>query len=279
MLTICNLPVFFPGKDQDLTEKYELLFKEFYVSGMPKETVHMLRISVEGCGETRISDYDYDYELAPFRFLKRGNEIKVWNRHCEDGYVLINPPWNSAVIRETASASDITSTNLLQIAFSSFLSMNQGLFMHGAVIAYHKSGIIFTASPGGGKSTQAAIWRSALGAEIINGDKAMLRLNDSDVMVYGSPWSGSSAFKVNKGVPLKAIIVLEKGNFNIIHQIKGTAQLYELGQHIYFPYWHKNLINSTLSVLDALYKRVPIFRLTCKPDETAAFLVRETIFG
>ncbi|MGL6200074.1 MAG: hypothetical protein ACRC3H_14195 [Lachnospiraceae bacterium] len=277
MLRICGLPVIFPGKDQDLAEKYELLFKEFYVSGRPRETVPMLRISVEGCEETRISAYDY--ELAPFRFLKRGYEIKVWNRHYGDGYVLINPPWNSAVIRETTCASDITGTNLLQIAFSSFLSMNQGLFMHGAVIAYQKSGIIFTASPGGGKSTQAAIWQSVLGAEIINGDKAMIRLKDSGVMVYGSPWSGSSAFRVNKGVPLKAIIVLEKGNFNIIHQMKGTAQLYELGKHIYFPYWHKNLINSTLSVLDALFRQVPIFRLTCKPDETAAFLVRETIFG
>jgi len=276
MLAICRLPIIFCGEDENLAAEYQQLFKEFFVSSIPANKGPALEVAIESGEDMDVSGYDY--ELAPFRFLKSGDEIKVWNRYCRDGYVLLKAPWNRAVIHETASVSDITRLNLFQMAFSSFLSNNQGIFMHGAVIAYQNSGIIFTASPGGGKSTQADLWQHRLGAEIINGDKAMLCLNERGTMVYGSPWSGSSDYKLNKGVLLKAVIVLEKGDSNKIRLMKGAERLSELGVHIYFPYWCKALIDSTMLGLDELFKCVPVYQLICKPDEEAVHLVKETVF-
>ena len=98
--------------------------------------------------------------------------------------------------------------------------------MHGAVVSYKDYGIIFTASPGGGKSTQAQLWQKLYQAQILNGDKAMIRLKDGCCMVYGSPWSGSSKYKQNKGVPLKAIISLQKGDNNETKNIYISRFIY-----------------------------------------------------
>ena len=58
--------------------------------------------------------------------------------------------------------------------------------MYGAVVADDGSGYMFTAPSGTGKSIHVALWKKYFeNAEIINGDKPFIRVDESGVWVYG----------------------------------------------------------------------------------------------
>ena len=276
MLSICDFPIKILGADNEIISKYDKLFALFKSNILFEDKKYLLKIEVQDKNEIKIPDCDY--ELSPFCFYQDYKSLKVWNQYSKTGYVEINNPWNKAKIIETVHTTDILRLNLLQIAFSSFLYFNKGIFMHGAVVSYKDNGIIFTASPGGGKSTQAQLWQKLYQAQILNGDKAMIRLKNDCCMVYGSPWSGSSKYKINKGVPLKAIISLQKGDNNEIFRVTNHQMLQEIGTHIYYPYWDKELLNISMDTLDEILYKVPVYILKCTPDERATDLTKYTIF-
>ena len=276
MLSICDFSIEISGADNEVISNYDKLFALFKSSILPENTKYLLKIEVEKKDEIKIPDCDY--ELLPFCFCQADEELKVWNRYSTTGYVQLIKPWNKAKIFETSQTTDILRLNLFQMAFSSFLYLNKGVFMHGAVVSYKDYGIIFTASPGGGKSTQAQLWQKLYQAQILNGDKAMIRLKDGCCMVYGSPWSGSSKYKQNKGVPLKAIISLQKGDNNEIFRVANHQILQEIGTHIYYPYWDKELLNISMDTLNEILQNVPVYILKCTPDERAVNLTKYTIF-
>ena len=149
--------------------------------------------------------------------------------------------------------------------------------MHGSVVKYENEGIIFTASSGVGKSTQAELWRKYEKAEIINGDKAFIRYFNDKVMVYGSPWSGSSNIIKNEKAPLKAIIVLEQGKENKIRELKDLEKIFLFNTHIYYPYWDKKLVNSVMETLNEVLKKVPVYLLSCKPEREAVSITKKTL--
>ena len=107
---------------------------------MPENTKYLLKIEVEKKDEIKIPDCDY--ELLPFCFCQADEELKVWNRYSTTGYVQLIKPWNKAKIFETSQTTDILRLNLFQMAFSSVLYLNKGVFMHGAVVSYKDYGII-----------------------------------------------------------------------------------------------------------------------------------------
>ena len=97
--------------------------------------------------------------------------------------------------------------------------------MHGAVVAWKNQGYLFTAPSGTGKSTHLALWKKYLGdqAEVINGDKPILKVTEDEVWVYGTPWAGKEQWQVNKKVALKGICFLERGEKNSIQKIDSFS--------------------------------------------------------
>ena len=92
------------------------------------------------------------------------------------------------------------------------------ILMHGSCIAVDGEGYLFTAKSGTGKSTHARLWREAFGDRVwmINDDKPMLRIEETGVMVYGTPWDGKHHLSRNASVPLKAIVNLTRDESNHI---------------------------------------------------------------
>lgn len=145
------------------------------------------------------------------------------------------------------------------------------VLFHGSAIAVDGQGYLFTAPSGTGKSTHAGMWRELLGsrAVMINDDKPLLRITESGVIVYGTPWNGKHRLGSNVSAPLRAVCSLERAEENSIEEISVWEAVPVLLRQCYRPS-EPAALQKTLLLLDRMTKTVQFFRLRCNTDPEAA---------
>lgn len=150
------------------------------------------------------------------------------------------------------------------------------LLFHGSAIAVDGEGYLFTAKSGVGKSTHVSFWREAFGirSQMINDDKPLLKIKDSGVWVYGTPWDGKHRLSTNISVPLKALCILNRGKENKIYRISGEKAYPYLLQQSYRSADPENIIKC-FSMLELLVSKVPIYKLECNLEKSAALTAYE----
>ena len=142
---------------------------------------------------------------------------------------------------------------------------------HGACVAVDGQGYLFAAKSGTGKSTHAALWCELLGerAVNVNDDKPMLHVADGGVTVYGTPWTGKHRRGRNMAVPLGAVCLLERAAENHIEPVAREQAYPTLVQQTYRPRDAEGLAR-TLTLIDRLARGVPLYRLGCNMEISAA---------
>ena len=105
---------------------------------------------------------------------------------------------STQTVLEAASLFDILADAGMLVLHSAYIVTRQG------------QGILFSGPSGIGKSTQAALWQRYAGAEIINGDRALVRPDTGTVS--GVFYAGTSGISRNVTAPLQAVILLEQGS-------------------------------------------------------------------
>ena len=164
------------------------------------------------------------------------------------------------------------------LELSLFLIKNNAMMLHASVVEYKGKGILFTAPSGTGKSTQASLWEEKLGAEIINGDRAIIRkLHNYEV--FGSPLAGSSNIYKNKKVPLRCIVILRQAKFNKIKKISMREAYICLISEFSISPWNREVIDEQSKWVLQLIKEVPVYMLECLPNEDAVKILKNEIEG
>lgn len=145
------------------------------------------------------------------------------------------------------------------------------ILFHGSVIAVDGQGYLFTAKSGSGKSTHTRLWREYLGdkAVMVNDDKPMLKITDSGVIAYGTPYNGKHRLGCNMSVPLKAICILTRGEKNSIVRIDKAEAYAMLLQQVYRPQYPLQMAK-TLKLVDRLAANTELYKLACNMDIEAA---------
>ena len=210
-------------------------------------------ITTESVTRIRItqSDIDFEREKSAREDIKEGIPI----RNFSDAYLE-----TLAVYRKIADC---------------LLSCDTLLF-HGSVIAVDGEGYLFTAKSGTGKSTHTRLWREYFGerAVMVNDDKPLLRITDSGVTAYGTPWDGKHRLSTNTAVPLKGICILARDTTNHIEQAESHAAYPLIVQQT-----NRSLsadgMKQTLSLIDRMLNVVPVYRLGCNMDIEAARVAYE----
>jgi hypothetical protein len=154
---------------------------------------------------------------------------------------------------------------------------HKALTIHASVVECYGKGLIFTAPSGTGKSTQANLWVTHKGAKVINGDRALIKIDKGSPYVFGIPWSGSQRIYLNQKVPLCAIIIIEQAKENKIRQISSSDALVRILPRCFLPYVDKVLLEEALGNLERIIGCIPIYLFGCKPDEAAVELVYQTV--
>ena len=163
------------------------------------------------------------------------------------------------------------------IALSQLLLYNNALFFHASYVEYEGKGIIFSAPCGTGKSTQAELWRKHKGATVINGDKAGVLVENSRATVYGVPFSGTSGICINKSMPLRAVVFLAQSKENTLVRLTGAQAVGEILNNVYLDFAAPEEMQRCVDVAIELLKSVPVYRLSCTPDERAVEALYEVL--
>ena len=150
------------------------------------------------------------------------------------------------------------------------------VLFHGSVVAVDGVGYLFTAKSGTGKSTHTRLWREYFGSRAVmgNDDKPLLRISESGVTAFGTPYNGKHRLGANISVPLKAICILTRAAENSIVPISAVEAYPMLIQQIYRPSDMAKM-QKTLTLADMLAEQTALYRLGCNMDISAAVTAYE----
>lgn len=189
----------------------------------------------------------------------------------------LNKEYTEFSLSTREKCSEEVFLELFMAAFYSYISLHHALLMHASCVSYKNQGIVFTASSGVGKTTQAELWAEHKGAKILNGDKVFLKRENDGIHAWGSPWRGSSPYAENDSALLKAIVVLEQAEENSIQKLEGLDVLEHVVPHVFFPSWDTNCEQAVLTFLDQVLAETEVYLLKCRPDKTAVELLASVI--
>ena len=109
---------------------------------------------------------------------------------------------------------------------------------------------------------------------MVNDDKPLLRITDSGVTAYGTPWDGKHRLSTNTAVPLKGICILTRDTTNHIELVESHA-VYPLIVQQTNRSLTADGMKQTLSLIDRMLHVVPVYRLDCNMDIEAARVAYE----
>lgn len=153
-----------------------------------------------------------------------------------------------------------------------------GAPLHASLVEKEGEGVIFLGPSGMGKSTQAKLWQKHLGADFISGDRPGLRLVDGRWYAFGMPWDGKDGLHRQKGVPVRAFVVLEQAKENRIRPITPAEAKIALFHQAIIPAWDNHALDGAMPLLAQLSTDVPFYHLACRPDQAAVDLTYQTVF-
>jgi hypothetical protein len=180
------------------------------------------------------------------------------------------------------TASGVPGGELFELIITAFYSrlsrLEPAMLLHASAVRHEKEAVVFIGPSGIGKTTQAELWQKHLDAEIINGDKVFVRIAGDRPVAFGSPWSGSSPYIVNKSAGIKGIVLLHQGPENKIVKLTNLYAFQSLSKHTFFPQWDRLCTANVIQMLGFVLKRTPVFLLTCRPEEEAVQITKRAIW-
>lgn len=153
-----------------------------------------------------------------------------------------------------------------------------GLLLHASCIEHNGEAILFTAPSGTGKSTQAELWREHRDADVINGDRIMVKISETGVHAVGIPFSGSSGICKNRTLPLGAVVYLSQAPENRITPLGGVKAFRKIWEGCSVHTWNREDMAKAMDTVQKLIAAVPVYHLACTPDESAVTAL-EAVLG
>ncbi|MBO5831928.1 MAG: hypothetical protein J6Q95_01370 [Alistipes sp.] len=165
------------------------------------------------------------------------------------------------------------------VMFGVVLSMNNAIAIHSSVVVADGRAALFLGESGTGKSTHTRLWLENIkGAQLLNDDSPIIRVENGVARVYGSPWSGKTPCYKNEVYPIAALCRLEQAPHNVIRRL---PTIFAIGAVLpscppIFAYDDK-LQDMICSTLGDVLRVVAAYKLECLPDANAAQLSYKTI--
>lgn len=229
------------------------------------------KIIFDGSSYIVCENGDYYYKISS-RVDEISYKCALTEKKGESGGVLSFTEGGYDKLKTTAELFRLIDT-------MSDLLFYDGLMLHASYIDYNGRAILFSADPGTGKSTQADLWKKYAGAEILNGDRAILRLTDNGWLVHGNPACGSSDICVNKCVPLDTIAFLKQSPVNRVNDLPLFGKFMNLSAQLSCGVRKTDDTEKLLKLTEKLANDVRICELECTPDERAVRVLMDKIGG
>ena len=179
--------------------------------------------------------------------------------------------------RSTYTAGLGPKSVLNSVGAEHLIAGNHGFVFHCSYIERNGKAVLFTAPSGTGKSTQADLWHKYRGAEIINGDRAAVRLVNGVLMAEGIPFAGSSVYCKNRSLPIEAIVYLAQAPQTTIRQMRGAEAFRRVWEGVSVNTWDKADMSAVMDTVTQLVQQIPVYYMPCTPDETAVDTLEQAL--
>ena len=194
--------------------------------------------------------------------------------------------FTQAVLHITAEYKDLRFCidNALMLMFAFRTAPLMTLEMHAAVVVKKAAkgedlGYLFLGHSGTGKSTHARQWLQAFpDAWLLNDDNPILRvMEDGEVRVYGSPWSGKTPCYINTHARVGGIIKLSQAPYNQLQLLTlPQAYAYMLSSASGLK-MDRNMADDMYNSIKHIITHVRCYHLDCLPNTEAAELCLQGI--
>ena len=168
--------------------------------------------------------------------------------------------------------------NALMVMYALATANKRTALFHSSVVSYQGKGYMFLGHSGTGKSTHSSLWLKHIqGTALVNDDNPVVRvLENGEVRVYGSPWSGKTPCYRNVSYPVGAIVKLDQAPFNAIQPLKGIKAYAAVVPSISGKRWDKALAEGLHETENLIAQHASVWHLDCLPNEAAAQLCCKT---
>lgn len=163
--------------------------------------------------------------------------------------------------------------------FNRILLEFNGCMLHSSAVVVDGYAYLFSADSGTGKSTHTQLWLQHFGerAFIINDDKPVLRMENGEWYVYGTPWSGKTNKNVNTKVKLGAIVFLERAEDNWIEDISVKEAIPKFFNQTVRKLNLEEKMDLVLQNMELILTSNPIYKMGCNISDDAVITAYEKI--
>jgi hypothetical protein len=169
--------------------------------------------------------------------------------------------------KDSHSDTDPFHGPVMELLMANHLAYRGGLIVHACGIAAGKKGLLFVGHSGAGKSTLARMWDGEAGIEILSDDRVIVRNQDNEFWIHGTPWHGDARFASPGKARLEGVFFLRHGKENRISEARKIEAVSELLSCSFPTYWDRQGMSSTLEMLTHLGDRVPCREMAFRPEK------------
>lgn len=218
----------------------------------------------------RIEMYRTDEEWLFLLSMTRDSEI-ICSLRCSSD-------WSDVRVAMAPGCERFAIDNAAMLVYAFRTTALDTLLFHASTVVKQGRAYLFLGHSGTGKSTHSQQWLKAFpDALLLNDDNPVVRLMENgEIRVYGSPWSGKTACYINDSAPVSALVQLAQAPENKIERLRMTQA---------YPYILGSVSGLKIlpEAMDAIYSSIarlleccPVYRLECLPNESAAQLCAQT---
>jgi hypothetical protein len=157
----------------------------------------------------------------------------------------------------------------MELLMINYLARAGGVILHACSIERQGKGYLFAGESGAGKSTLARLWDQQKGMEVLSDDRTIVRKQDGQFWMYGTPWHGDAPFGSPRGAKLERIFFLGHGRKNAVRDLQGAGAMLQFLKCSFPPYWDAPGMESAMKIFEELATGVSCCELSFKPDESA----------
>ena len=111
--------------------------------------------------------------------------------------------------------------------------------------------------------------KSLRNPEILSDDRIILRLQDGELWMYGTPWHGEAAFASARSAKLSRIFTLQHGERNQMVEMPRARAVGELFARTFPPFHSAAGLERTVEFLTRVAEAVPCYEYQFLPDAGA----------
>ena len=154
------------------------------------------------------------------------------------------------------------------------------LLLHASVTRYEGRGNLFFGVSGTGKSTHSRLWHEYVpGSDLMNDDNPVIRFENGQCLVYGSPWSGKTLCYRNVVAPVNALVRLEQFPLNQIERLQPLQAYASVIAAVSTIRWNHDIMSRLVPTIERVAMTIPCFQLKCRPDEEAVQVCKKAIIA